>query len=1036
MTMPRLWWKGLYTLVAVAALTGCKDQKTDTCTTDDDCPGTQECSANGLCTEPNDPNGEDPVCGDGIWDQSAETCDTAIPAGQAGACPTSCAPINACVQQVLKGEGCEAYCERQPAIKTEIDGDGCCPEGATASSDSDCVDPCGNGIVDEGEACDDGEENGLPNKCNATCTNITDSWCGNGVVEAGEACDDQGESEDCNADCTIAVCGDGVMNAAAGEACDTGEESATCNADCTLPVCGDGIVNHAAGETCDDGDDNGKPNKCNAQCTGTADAVCGNGIIEAGETCDDGDDNGTPQHCNSSCTGETAAICGNGVVETGEACDDGGESALCNSDCTAAACGDGVVNTTAGEECDDGDDNDDAGACFSDCTANTCGDGILNPGVETCDAGTNNGQPNECNTTCTGITAAVCGNGIIEAGEDCDTSGESATCNADCSAVLCGDGILNASAGEECDDGDDNADEAACTLSCTIATCGDGYIEAGVEVCDDGPSNGQPNSCNATCTGPTSATCGNNTVEAGEDCDDGPAGSATCTTTCTISACGDGIRNTLAGEQCDLGANNSDTGACTLTCQNARCGDGLIRAGTETCDDGPDNGKPNKCNATCTGTTAAVCGNNIIEAGEDCDDGASGSATCTTTCKTSTCGDGIVNAAAGETCDNGPDNGQPNKCNATCDGMTPSVCGNNVTEAGEDCDAGPNGSATCTTTCKTSVCGDSIINTLAGETCDDGIDNGKPNKCNATCNGTTAAVCGNNVVEAGEDCDEGGVDHATCNADCTTAVCGDGYHNPAAGEECDEAGATATCDAQCQEVGAAPTAYRVTDAKIIDPRFYQSVFICLNITGQVNDALSDALTKESSGDPTTYGLNMAIVIDDLQQVNNRVHNTDIQFPHCLMTAPWTCTQDLTSPLINTSTTVQTTGSCVPASMPGRTSGYDAHNTAPAPCFRTSKTNISLNLGGIEIDLEDAQVFGSFVGNLVKNGLIVGFLPKSVADAVLLPSDLPVVGGKKLSALLRGGGGCGTPSDLDTHLGVQGWWFYLNVNEAKLVPWAE
>ena len=39
------------------------------------------------------------------------------------------------------------------------------------------------------------------------------------------------------------------------------------------------------------------------------------------------------------------------------------------------------------------------------------------------------------------------------AGEECDDAGESATCDADCTAAVCGDGVLNESAGETCDDG-------------------------------------------------------------------------------------------------------------------------------------------------------------------------------------------------------------------------------------------------------------------------------------------------------------------------------------------------------------------------------------------------------------------------------------------------------------------------------------------------------------------------------------------------------------------------------------------------------
>jgi len=44
--------------------------------------------------------------------------------------------------------------------------------------------------------------------------------CGNGVLDEGEDCDDMGESATCNANCTPATCGDGIANVSAGEECD------------------------------------------------------------------------------------------------------------------------------------------------------------------------------------------------------------------------------------------------------------------------------------------------------------------------------------------------------------------------------------------------------------------------------------------------------------------------------------------------------------------------------------------------------------------------------------------------------------------------------------------------------------------------------------------------------------------------------------------------------------------------------------------------------------------------------------------------
>ncbi|HEX3760098.1 MAG TPA: hypothetical protein VHW23_15385 [Kofleriaceae bacterium] len=59
--------------------------------------------------------------------------------------------------------------------------------------------------------------------------------CGDGVVQPGEDCDTSGESATCNEDCTTAMCGDGVINAAAGEQCDAINQSLSCTTACKLP---------------------------------------------------------------------------------------------------------------------------------------------------------------------------------------------------------------------------------------------------------------------------------------------------------------------------------------------------------------------------------------------------------------------------------------------------------------------------------------------------------------------------------------------------------------------------------------------------------------------------------------------------------------------------------------------------------------------------------------------------------------------------------------------------------------------------------
>ena len=94
---------------------------------------------------------------------------------------------------------------------------------------------CGNGIIESGESCDDGNMvNG--DGCSNTCS--VEAVCGNGIVESGETCDDGNtvNGDGCSYTCKveIAVCGNGMVES--GESCDDGNmvNGDGCNNTCTV----------------------------------------------------------------------------------------------------------------------------------------------------------------------------------------------------------------------------------------------------------------------------------------------------------------------------------------------------------------------------------------------------------------------------------------------------------------------------------------------------------------------------------------------------------------------------------------------------------------------------------------------------------------------------------------------------------------------------------------------------------------------------------------------------------------------------------
>jgi len=334
------------------------------------------------------------------------------------------------------------------------------------------------------EACDDGAGNGQsPSTCSFTCKTV---HCGNGVLEQGEECDDggvggpgNGPGKRCNAACKLNVCGDGDTLLGI-EQCDDGmagtpAKSMTCDTDCTFAVCGDGVINDKAGEDCDDGDKNGTAaSTCDSFCHIKG---CGNGFLDPTEQCDPNPPGSTGPPVNTS---------------------------ACDRDCTFPVCGDGLPNLLANEDCDNGLANGalcpygNPGCQTCDLTCHfahpggpSCGDGQTN-GPELCDQGALNNTlcaygdiaclssaTSKCTSTCTPaglLHGPFCGDGTVQAAfEECDPGGNTLTpadaplCNKDCTFPVCGDGHVNPRANEACDDRNSSAC-GTCSADCTTQT--------------------------------------------------------------------------------------------------------------------------------------------------------------------------------------------------------------------------------------------------------------------------------------------------------------------------------------------------------------------------------------------------------------------------------------------------------------------------------------------------------------------------------------------------------------------------------------
>jgi cysteine-rich repeat protein len=415
-------------------------------------------------------------------------CTAACKVEVGGACTDGAASCASGVCDV-RGHAAPGVCEAALTCGNgKIEAGEGCDDGNTADGDG-CSATC---KVDVGGACN-GSADGLAGDASCTSGVCNDSLgkpgvcaqalvCGNGKMEAGEGCDDgnTADGDACTAACKIIV----------GQPCN-GAASGVVGAD----SCASAICNDAAGA----------PGVCNAPNT------CGNRKLEAGEGCDDGNaipGDGCDSacrielggKCNTAAPGVTgsascqstvcnevaggvcvaAGICGNSILEAGEACDDGNTAGgdACDSACkreTGSACNATAPGIVGDASCTTGICNEAAGGVGVCAARKVCGNSVLEPG-EGCDDG-NSAAGDGCSATCT-----------IEKDRPCNGDVAGQTGNTSCATGLC-----NQAGG---------AFPGTCVAK---GTCGNGTVDPG-EACDDGNTR-DGDSCTARCKVSVGAAC-------------------------------------------------------------------------------------------------------------------------------------------------------------------------------------------------------------------------------------------------------------------------------------------------------------------------------------------------------------------------------------------------------------------------------------------------------------------------------------------------------------------------------------------------
>ncbi len=505
---------------------------------------------------------------------------------------------------------------------------------------------CGDGVLIQGEECDDGNNvsgDGCDADCKIECK--SDAECNDNNACTNDVCslntfhcvhENNADSCDDNNPCTEGdVCSGGQCAAGSPKSCSDGIECTTDSCDVNSGLCSNDSVGCECNQNSDcEDNDPCTDDVCNAQksCehnpnTGNSceDGTFCNGadVCEAGQCVHEGDPCLGGNECNNACNEDanncsntegtscsddgnlcTDNVCnGNGEcvsVNNHAACDDG--NACTNEDvCNGGSCSPGTPKSCSdGIECTTDSCNVDTGECSSDgagcecaqdadcddrdpCTDDTCND------QRTCEHSPNTGNSCENGIYCDGED--VCNDGqCVHAGDPCAAGAEcNNVCNEDNDSCAVSVGSSCSDDGNPCTDNQCDGDGNCVALN-NKADCSDGDECTDGDVCENG-----------ACVSGLAKQCNDARACSTDTCD---AKTGECTF--NLSAC-----------ECAQDADCNDRNPCTtdICTADGKCQNQVI-VGTVEC------------------PAPSVCGNGLLEKGEQCDDGnISEEDACSNTCE-------------------------------------------------------------------------------------------------------------------------------------------------------------------------------------------------------------------------------------------------------------------------------------------------------------------------------------------------------------------------------------------------------------------